>query len=200
MCQCPQRAIFISTVCLYIKHRPFIRCVNALSGLFSFLPMLSVWDGFSPNNTCVNALSGLFSFLHDRKISGKHDEISRGVNALSGLFSFLQKQQGGFKKMSELCQCPQRAIFISTLLEKDSHVEGGVMCQCPQRAIFISTVPSGNPHKHWLSSLIFAGICLNILNSTVFPSFSGLFIICSYLAILFFPRSLQILYFIICFS
>ena len=74
------------------------------------------------------------------------------------------------------------------------------MCQCPQRAIFISTVPSGNPHKHWLSSLIFAGICLNILNSTVFPSFSGLFIICSYLAILFFPRPLQILYFIICFS
>lgn len=77
---------------------------------------------------------------------------------------------------------------------------GTDQCQCPQRAIFISTVPSGNPHKHWLPSLIFACICLNILNSAGFSSFSCLFIICSYLADPFFPRPLQILYFIICFS
>ena len=42
------------------------------------------------------------------------------------------------------------------------------MFQRPERASSISTVPSGTPHKHWLSSLIFAGICLNILTLTVF--------------------------------
>ena len=57
------------------------------------------------------------------------------------------------------------------------------MCQCPKRAILISTVPSENPCKHWLSSLIFAGICQNILISSVFPPFFGLFTICSYLSL-----------------
>ena len=54
-------------------------------------------------------------------------------------------------------------------------------CQCPRRALLISTVPPGNPHKYWLSSLIFAGICLNILKSSVFSPFLVLFTICSYL-------------------
>ena len=57
------------------------------------------------------------------------------------------------------------------------------MCQCPKRATLISTVPSENPCKHWLSSLIFAGICQNILITSVFPPFFGLFTICSYLSL-----------------
>ena len=61
------------------------------------------------------------------------------------------------------------------------NLEGGFVCQCPRRAILISTVPSGSPHKYWLSSPIFAGICLNILKSSIFPLFLVLFIICSYL-------------------
>ena len=58
------------------------------------------------------------------------------------------------------------------------------MCQCPERANFISTVPSGNPCKYWLSSLIFAGICQTILKTAVFLQFFGLFIICSYFFVL----------------
>ena len=37
------------------------------------------------------------------------------------------------------------------------------VCQRPKRAFFISTVPSETLHKYWLSSIIFAGIYLNIL-------------------------------------
>ena len=58
------------------------------------------------------------------------------------------------------------------------------MCQCPKRAYLISTVPSGNPYKHWLSRLIFAGICQNILITSVFHPFLVLFTICSYLSLL----------------
>ena len=82
-----------------------------------------------------------------------------GVNALSGLFSFLHCNEN----------------FTGLRLN---------MCQCPKRAFLISTVPSGNPCKHWLSSLIFAGICQTILKTVVFLQFFGLFIICSYFSVL----------------
>ena len=64
-------------------------------------------------------------------------------------------------------QRPKRASVISTrpVLQLTRRPSG---FQRPKRASVISTVPSGNPHKHWLSSLIFAGICLNILILTVF--------------------------------
>ena len=56
----------------------------------------------------------------------------------------------------------------------------GKMYQRPKRAFLISTVPSETPHKHWLSSLIFAGICLNILKHRGFRPFFGMFTVCSY--------------------
>lgn len=77
------------------------------------------------------------------------------VNALSGLFLFLL-----FHTMD---------IFNNT-----------DVCQRPKRAFLISTVPSETPHKHWLSSLIFAGICLNILKHRGFRPFFGMFTVCSY--------------------
>ena len=52
--------------------------------------------------------------------------------------------------------------------------------QRPERASLISTVPSETPHKHWLSGLVFASICLKILITSIFHPFSGMFIICSY--------------------
>ena len=77
------------------------------------------------------------------------------------------------------CQRPKRASFISTKLpERDS--KKWIECQRPKRASFISTVPSETPHKHWLPSLIFAGICLNLLITTVFRKFFGMFTLCSY--------------------
>ena len=81
------------------------------------------------------------------------------------------------------CQCPKRAFLISTGCPS---VEIGRLfgCQCPKRAFLISTVPSGNPCKHWLPSLIFAGICQTILKTAVFLQFFGLFIICSYFFVL----------------
>ena len=63
------------------------------------------------------------------------------------------------------------------------------MFQCPKRAIFISTVPFWTPHKYWLCRLVFAGIYQNILISSIFHPFSGMFIFCSY-----FPHSMSILY------
>ena len=55
-----------------------------------------------------------------------------------------------------------------------------IVCQRPKRAFFISTVPSETPHKYWLPSLIFAGICLKILKQKDFRLFFGMFIVCSY--------------------
>ncbi len=82
--------------------------------------------------------------------------LQDGVNALNGLFSFLPARQKKYMKV-------------------------GIMCQRPERAFFISTVPSQSPHKYWLCRLIFAGIYLKILKSSIFGSFSGMFTICSYL-------------------
>ena len=62
-----------------------------------------------------------------------------------------------------VCQRPKRAFFISTGYDFMSDIVLFLVCQRPKRAFFISTVPSETPHKYWLSSLIFAGICLNIL-------------------------------------
>ena len=78
------------------------------------------------------------------------------VNALNGLLSFLRRRK------------------------EESMKEKMDLCQRPKRASFISTVPSGTPRKHWLSSSIFAGICLNFLIITVFREFFGMFTLCSY--------------------
>ena len=100
----------------------------------------------------VNALNGLLSFLPYKKFFS--EEKVKGVNALNGLLSFLQQKK-----------------CLRCLVN---------MCQRPKRASFISTVPSGTPRKHWLSSSIFAGICLNFLIITVFREFFGMFTLCSY--------------------
>ena len=78
-----------------------------------------------------------------------------GFNALNGLLSFLLK-------------------MLYYLANKDNEF------QRPERASLISTVPSETPHKYWLSGLVFAGICLKILITSIFHTFSGMFTICSY--------------------
>ena len=55
-----------------------------------------------------------------------------------------------------------------TIANKTSEQTEQETCQCPERACSISALPSGNPHKHWLSSPNFASILLNIL---IFPLF-----------------------------
>ena len=86
----------------------------------------------------------------------------QGVNALNGLLSFLHRKY-------ETCT---------------GQFNG---CQRPKRAFIISTVPAENPHKHWLCGLIFAGICLKILKSSIFCSFSGMFTVYSYFQLIFQP-------------
>ena len=110
LCQCPRRAILISTA-YEVVDEAIEKGVNALGGLFSFLPPCST-VGITPVQDCVNALGGLFSFLpkHEKKPSKKTAEVSMpsagyshfypiaittvlmtamSVNALGGLFSFL---------------------------------------------------------------------------------------------------------------
>ena len=111
---------------------------------------------------CVNALGGLFSFLlAESYISCAGERLC--VNALGGLFSFLQKFVSWAWFLHGMCQCPRRAILISTELQsafqatksKSVNALGGLfsflqnddttideaydMCQCPRRAILIST-------------------------------------------------------------
>ena len=84
------------------------------------------------------------------------------------------------KREIKVCQRPKRALSIST--KEKPEIEGLMLdaCQRPKRALSISTVPSETPHKHWLSSPVFAGIYLNILIITVFRKFFGIFTLCSY--------------------
>ena len=102
------------------------------------------------------------------------------VNALNGLFLFLQGNTENTLYENFLCQRPKRAFLISTYNELAKQALNCIMCQRPKRAFLISTVPSETPHKHWLSSLIFAGICLNILKYRGFRPFFGMFTVCSY--------------------
>ena len=106
---------------------------------------ISTEKGKNKNNMdsiCVNALNGLFPFLQYQVTN--ESVMVGGVNALNGLFPFLLEK-------------------VTKIMD-----ENGAVCQRPKRAFSISTVPSKTPHKHWLSSPVFAGICLNILIITVF--------------------------------
>ncbi len=103
------------------------------------------------------------------------------VNALGGLFPFLHIRNPVIIAMIGCVSMPSAGYFHSYTPSRLQLLGYYIMCQCPRRAISILTVPSGNPHKYWLSNPIFACICLNILKTCVFPLFLGLFIICSYL-------------------
>ena len=163
-CQCPRRAILISTKQKSTKL-PQKSCVNALGGLFSFLLLVFIIALIVINHS-VNALGGLFSFLP--KVETLDTNANLGVNALGGLFSFLHEGDYGFMIGPTLCQCPRRALLISTntIKPSDKILHGGVnalgglfsflrknaqdsrklekVCQCPRRALLISTERNKN--------------------------------------------------------
>ena len=153
MCQRPKRALFISTSKKNKKNLKKKGCVNALNGLFSFLPE-PTQQPETVQSVCQRPKRALFiSTFTSIKVYPPLTDTC--VNALNGLFSFLQ----------------------NTIMHEILHT---CVCQRPKRALFISTVPSETSHKYWLSRLIFAGICLKILIKGSFYSFSGMFIFCSY--------------------
>ena len=90
MCQCPRRAILISTYPLTTTRKQQKSGVNALGGLFSFLPIILDNIASGASKSGVNALGGLFSFLRIRQLLLNQFTTKKGVNALGGLFSFLQ--------------------------------------------------------------------------------------------------------------
>ena len=156
MCQRPERAYFISTYSME-KRRYFgmLGVSTPWTGLLHFYFMKKLTTVWT---VCVSTpWTGLLHFY----VPCSKDQDERIV-----------------------CQRPERAYFISTEVI-DSWVVKPVLCQRPERAYFISTVPSKTPWKHWLSSLIFAGICQTILKTAVFCWFFGMFIICSYLELIF---------------
>ena len=158
MCQRPERAYFISTGTRR-DARDYRKGVSTpWTGLLHFYRAV-FWQRSSCQWIGVNALNGLTSFLHSSP-PWSDNSYNKCVNALNGLTSFLHGRLADF------------LLSIS-------------VCQRPERAYFISTVPSKTPWKHWLSSLIFAGICQTILKTAVFCWFFGMFIICSYLELIF---------------
>ena len=84
MCQCPQRAFLISTVVELSETKLFVVCVNALSGLFSFLLILKTGAYDYDRCQCPQR-----AFLISTVFNNPHTLHKRCVNALSGLFSFL---------------------------------------------------------------------------------------------------------------
>ncbi len=101
------------------------------------------------------------SSVSTEKTMSKISKLKKCFNALNGLLPFLPRPR-------------------SSLLGRRWR-----LFQRPKRASSISTATSGNPHKHWLSRLVFAGICLNILKTAVFWKFFGMFTFCSYFGSIF---------------
>ena len=155
-CQCPKRAFLISTQRGTRQGCRHAKWCQCPKRAF----LISTFPAkiYAPKVTACQCPKRAF-LISTGTFFAESIKGNNGVNALSGLFSFLRK--------------------ISTPITPH-----GVVCQCPKRAFLISTVPSGNPCKHWLSSLIFAGICQTILKTVVFLQFFGLFIICSYFFVL----------------
>ena len=86
MCQRPKRAFLISTLSALAFWRTFLVCVNALNGLFLFLPdeveLILEYDGM-----CQRPKRAfLISTMSCLKLLSK----MKGVNALNGLFLFLR--------------------------------------------------------------------------------------------------------------
>ena len=129
---------------------------------------------------CVNALSGLFSFLHRQGIA--HDERLSRCQCPKRAFLISTKDAICVEKdLAKKCQCPKRAFLISTWLKGNRchsfqvsvnalsglfsflrfYVEKGKditeVCQCPQRAFLISTVELDN----YTSSMY---MCVNALS------------------------------------
>ena len=112
---------------------------------------------------CVNALGGLFSFLlfAEGMILAAPKNVSMPSAGYSHFYGTFEMD---IDRAATKCQCPRRAILISTSLEKVSqsvaqlgvNALGGLFsflpnvlwwsvalavkrCQCPRRAILIST-------------------------------------------------------------
>ena len=172
--QRPERALLFSTA--FIKVEDFSRMgFNALNGLSSFLRYAHDDD-----------TKYLMFQRPERALFISTDAITI-LATVVGMFQRPKRAlfistvgTPGVYRCKGMFQRPKRALFISTSSLRDMYNANG-MFQRPKRALFISTVPSGNPHKRWLSRLIFADICLKILITDHFHSFSGMFTICSYL-------------------
>ena len=160
MCQCPNRASFISTCTPLEKSCPTsLRCVNALIGLLSFLPVhTNIIVELEIMCQCPNRASFIST---QRRISGWSTRVCQCPNRASFISTILLY----YFLNSRMCQCPNRASFISTTLRQKwkklitscvnaligllsfllPEVNGGrcisvEMCQCPNRASFISTL------------------------------------------------------------
>ena len=160
VCQCPRRAILISTPLLSPNSRVWTFGVNALGGLFSFLRKKRAV--FSRSFGVVSMPSAGYSHFYVRKKNSSfnrpdyvsmpsagyshfYDEIyeeyinnQKGVNALGGLFSFLQKRKKHHRLRLQIVSMPS-AGYSHFYLESVDDIDDVWKCQCPRRAILIST-------------------------------------------------------------
>ena len=112
MCQCPRRALLISTQ---------VRSIE-------------------PHQELVSMPSAGSSHFYCQGVTKAKTMRRKGVNALGGLFSFLLCRIGwGIAGVFIGCQCPRRALLISTFGNVFMYLTIRNMCQCPRRALLIST-------------------------------------------------------------
>ena len=87
VCQCPRRALLISTK----EHNTMIK----LAAIGVSMPSAGSSHFYANRSHAVHRRDG-------------------GVNALGGLFSFLLGCRAPESRFGRMCQCPRRAILIST--------------------------------------------------------------------------------------
>ena len=89
VCQCPRRALLISTK----EHNTMIK----LAAIGVSMPSAGSSHFYANRSHAVHRRDG-------------------GVNALGGLFSFLLGCRAPESRFGRMCQCPRRAILISTTI------------------------------------------------------------------------------------
>ena len=114
-CQCPRRAILISTGYLGYHRFGCRRCVNALGGLFSFLlRMAPICLSLCRSVSMPSAgYSHFYRFQKSRGLE-KMYMVSMPSAGYSHFYNVLSNE---INQVRNECQCPRRAILISTLME-----------------------------------------------------------------------------------
>ena len=134
MCQRPKRAFFIYTNKELVNKDRFVKCVNALNGLFH-LHGKEWCNGYSKKEKWQR--SDRVFFIHTQCLG--EPRLIYSVNALNELSSFTLGYDLNVMVSTEVCQSPNRAFFIYTEFSNPSSELFKLLCQRPNRAFFIYT-------------------------------------------------------------
>ena len=145
MCQCPRRALLISTDDSETQMVRSCKVSMPSAGSSHFYgerrkSMKEKMDVSMPSAGSSHFYMWKESSL--QKVLMKVSMPSAGSSHFySGIISSDCSRSSG-------CQCPRRALLISTFPKKEMMDMGNTLCQCPRRALLISTATTELQNCH----------------------------------------------------